>query len=463
MKGISGVIGSVVVIILLLIAVSLTLVAMNYAYGIEQTESKTIMSQLSQPHVAQVSPNSVVTSGRLVASYIIYPNGRVTPLNETVSGVKSFQSYLDGYPWAVVVFSNGQWVNVTNVQIPSSSDSNSVLGINLVPYYPYPIDPFIPGQLDEFLKNETGYNIPLLNCPLNITEEYNGNQYGHVVLNPSGTPVFGLGRILAIPVTSESGWLNFTITCIPDDYAYINPVGFAIIVQNASNPVLDIIYFAFRYWQEWTPNRNSIYETFAGYRFNFTYGVYQAWIGPNGRIPIGYNMSEFPYISLTNASYGFSNETSNGNYLLQTLTGSTYWLLQYDPIIKVAVRFAPGEPAVMYVWIGNYNGIGISWYKVIMPTSEAPVGSTAYAQPIYQGCCWPQVVGYTYVWPDVTNTSPVNLYTFVPSGNILFDNLPQYEILEPLVPKLGSIIEVVAYTYSPLTEGTVVFNVTYTI
>ena len=437
MKGISGIIGSVVVIILLLIAISLILVTMNYAYGIEQTEVKTIMSQLSQPHVTQVSPNSVVTSGRLLASYIIYPDGRVAPLNESVSGVKSFQSYLNGNPWAVVVFSNGQWVNITNVQVPSSNGGNSVSGVPfLTLYYPkQPFEPFNSTQVNEFLCSGTDYALPFYSR-IYVKEQYTSqsgfNEYAYVFLNPPDTPVFGVGRFLAIPVTSENGWLNFTVTYYPSGNGGTlgYPVSFGIIVQNAS--VVDVIYFAFCYW--WNSQQNS-------QAFNFTYGIFQFVPQPAP-----------PYYEYEYNAYNFTNSTTCcGNYLMDTLVGTSGKYVSYDPIIKVAVKFTPGEPAVMYLWIGNYNGAGFSWYKVILPTTQAPLGTSVTIQP-----------GWS--WPDVTNTFPVNLYSY----NETTINGNMVATLEPLVPVPGSTIEIVTFAPNPNypsygVGGTVVFNVTYTV
>ena len=473
MKGVSGVIGGVVVIILLLVAVSLTLAAMNYAYGFQQIEAKTIMSQLSQPHVAQVTPDSVMVSGRLVASYIIYPDGRVAFLNETVSGIKSFQSYLDGNPWAIVVFSNGQWINVSGAESYADYNGFGILGTGsyLVPYYGS-IFPWNQSALKSFLTSSLGYTYPLYS-PITVNETYDGSYEGYVTINPSDPLVFGLGRILTVPVTSESGWLNFTITDVPALGDSGQPVSFAIIVQNASGPLLDIIYFTFYYQQVvtgWHKVSPGVWEgTISGWAYNFTYGIYQVWTNPSYFAPPpGYDLTRYPYFMYVNLSYSFSNKTTNGDWLLERLTGTTFFQLQYDPIIKVAVRFTPGEPAEMYLWIGNYNGSGISWYKVILPTSEAPVSSKANVNQVFISSgagLAPIGMYYTVSWPNVTCSWPVNLYTEAPSNNVYYSsvNWPESIYLEPLVPRPGSTIEVVPYTFSPLTEGTVIVNVAYTI
>ena len=430
MKGISGIIGSVVVIILLLIAISLILVTMNYAYGIEQTEVKTIMSQLSQPHVTQVSPNSVVTSGRLLASYIIYPDGRVAPLNESVSGVKSFQSYLNGNPWAVVVFSNGQWVNVTNVQIPSSNGGNSVSGVPFLTLDdPYPINATSIPEVINLLRNGTRFDVP-------------------ITINNTISHAFGFGTIPAVPVTSESGWLNFTLYYC-EQAGQPQNISFAIIVPNASGPI-EVIQF---------------YYDPSGYA---GYGVQQVIIQTQSGMtsaPSGY----IEFFVLPNSFYPY---TFFCNTLDYNFTEPTTSNMQF---VRVALHFTPGEPAKMYLWIGSKTSSGFSWYQLSLPTSEAPVGSAA---TVYIQCC-PSVAYANY--PDVTNAWPVNLYSLAPSGKATsagdwfpgnYPNSYYYPpstiYLEPLVPMLGSEIMIIP-SYEHICSSyciygsVVIFNVSYTI
>ena len=432
MKGVSGVIGGVVVIILLLLAVSITLAAMNYAYGVQQMEVRTIMSQLSQPHVAQVSPDSVMTSGRLVASYIIYPNGRVAPLNETVSGIRGFQSYLGGSPWAVVVFSNGQWVNVTNVQIPGGG--YGISGTGLVPYYPDPISPQNATQLGQLLQNGLKYNVP-------------------ITIN--NTLVYSYGRILAVPITSDSGWLNFTVTNLGSDY-YNNYLSFAVLVPNVTGNVVAIYLTSYSDLSHYTSVLNNgswyripVYSTILGY------GIYQ-FDAPNYKPFFGdfMNLTYSPVTTLNNSVQ----------------------------LIKVAIKFSPGQPVQMYIWAGYYNGSGISWYRVILPSIEAPLGSVigsskpiyywkykwtctfwnCVENPVYQGQSW-----FT-TWYDVTYTWPVNIYSeyvnVVPNAEFVTNwffgwSVSGYNIYgEPITPNLGSDMMVVPYWF-----GTAIFNVTYSI
>ena len=440
MKGVSGILGGVVVVILLLLAISLTLAAMNYAYGVQQIEAKTIMSQLSQPHAAQVSPDSVMTSGRLVASYIIYPDGRVTLLNETVSGIKSFQSYLGGRPWAIVVFSNGQWINVTNVQFPGNG--HSVLGTDLVPYYPDPIDPQNATQIAQLLQNGLRYNLP-------------------IIIN--NTLMYGYGRILAVPVTSGSGWLNFTVTGLGSN-RYNNYLAFAILVPNATGNVV------------------AIYVT------SYSEVLYYNGVLKNGSwyyIPVyssqlGYGIHQFDALDYKPFFGDFMNLTYN---FVTNLNNSVQ-------LIKVAIKFSAGQPAQMYIWAGYYNGSGISWYRVPLPSIKAPVGSLigysipieywSYTYgtsiyggrtviPVYQGTSWSTTWNMAYTWPVNIYSEYVN--TSSTHGSFVFNGyfgwwVKGYDIYgEPLTPKLGSYILVVPYWYNSyyVTGSTAIFNVTYSI
>ena len=467
MKGISGIIGGAIVILVLIVVVSLVLASLRYLYGVQQLEMRQAISEVSQPHIVQINATSVESSGELVVTYIIYPNGKVEKVGESVSGIRNFQSVLKDDPWAIIVFSNGQWVNVSDAQSYTGYNDFGVLGTGsyLVPYYPHPIDPSNISQLRDFLTGGVSYNTPLY-FPVNVTETYNGSDEGIVTVNPSDPLVFGLGRILEVPVTSESGWFNFTITNIQSDQS----IGFAIIVQNATGPLV-VLYFKFSYWQVvtgWHKVSPGVWEgTISGWAYNFTYGIYQAWINPTD-IPPGYTYSEWPYFMSQSISYEFSNGSTEGNWFLERLTGTSSLQLQYDPIIKVAMRFTPGKPAEMYLWIGNYNGSGISWYKVLLPSIEAPVGSEAGVGQVFimngVGLA-PSGMYYTVYWPNVTHSSwPVNLYTEAPGNNGTYwpDNLPKSIYLEPLVPRPGSAIEVIPYM-PYMYAGTVIVNVAYTI
>ena len=454
MKGVSGVIGGVVVILLLLIAVSLTLAAMNYAYGVQQIEAKTFMSQLSQPHVAQVSPDSVVTSGHLVASYIIYPNGRVAILNETVSGIRSFQSYLDGNPWAVVVFSNGQWINVSNVQIQSNNWLYS--GSHLVPYYPKPIDPQNTAQLAYLLVNGTEYNLPLF--LVNISAIYIANTtYGNltsVALDNLSNPfAYGFGRILEVPVVSEDGWLNFTAVST----SYYCPISLAVLVQNTTGSLV-VIHF----------NLTGLDQ------YNVSYGIYQYMyiISPLYNPPAYYgivfpNSYEPLYVLDTNLTYTFRN-TSVGQV---TFPYKNVYIFE-SPLIRVAIKFDQGQPVQMYLWIGYYDSSGISWYRVLLPGFDVPTGSViGYVNPVLSiGTVKVWVEGYYADWllNETRPSWPVNIYSESFSGSYAYPvllnsvGIPGYYIhAEPLVPEPGSAIEVVPYWNSA--AGTVIFNVTYSI
>ena len=462
MKGISGVIGGVVVIILLLVAVSVALAAMKYAYGVQQIEAKTIMSQMSQPHVAQVSPDSVMASGRLVASYIIYPNGRVALLNETVSGIRSFQSYLDGYPWAIVVFSNGQWINVSNMQI--QSDNWLYSGSYLVPYYPEPINTGNSTDLAPLLTDGLRYNYPIAYSSLNVSFLYD-SKIVNETLNLSDPLVYALGRILVVPITKTSGWLNFT--AYGNGYGYATD--FAVLVPNATGTWVAIHVEAYG-----AAGFGAIVGGYASYSwgYNDSYGIYQ-----------------YPCPPLPNTTYTFYNSTGNTvvrfigyNLITPNITVPNITVDTIYNLVRVAIKFTQGQPAQMYLWVGQWNGHGISWDRVLMPSIEAPVGSViGVVKPVYYYQYKNTPYGYSIpifaneswqtTWHDVVNSTwPVKIYsvymnesstTIYVSNGIMGSPENEFNVYaEPLSPELWNVIEVVPSSdYSE----TVIFNVTYSI
>ena len=460
MKGVSGIIGGVVVIILLLLAVSLILAAMNYIYGVQQIEAKTIMSQLSQPHIAQVSPDSVMTSGRLIASYIIYPNGRIVVLNETVSGIKGFQTYLNGSPWAVIVFSNGQWVNVTSQSV-TPPGVGYLSGSGSVPYYPNAIEPWNLTQLSKFMSEGFRYNTPIYS-KIVISETYMGKTY-NTTLNPTDPVVYGMGRVLSVPVKSTQGWLNFTLV-------YTKPImpwdsqalGFAVIVQNSSN-IQEVVYFRIII--------NSSYESLQnGYiQYYVNYGNYQFWEDPV------YEPSYY-HGGVMNTFYNYNESTTFSESVSQLLGPNTPWWSVWSfnsyPVFKVAIKFSLGEPAKVYLWRLSYNGSGFTWEKLYLPSINGTVTQVKYTWAFW----FNGLVGYWYKvyyvdWRSVTQRSawPVNVYTESVDGNNVY--------LLPLVPQVGSNILVVPqtgyipptyqswwnYPSPPYIPDTLILNVTYSI
>ena len=442
MKGVSGIIGGVVVIILILLVVSLALVAMNYAYGVQQIEAKTIMSQLSQPHVAQVSPDSVMTSGRLVASYIIYPDGRIAFLNMTVSGIKGFQSYLDGNPWAVVVFSNGQWVNVTNANIGSTGFGVLGTGSYLVPYYPGHIDPNNYTQLVSVIYSGVRYNFPLyshvnatflLSAPYDIISplhNYIKGSYKFVnaTVNPSDPLVFTSGRILEVPVTTEDGWLNFTAVDL--SYGLEGSISFAVLIPNATNTIvaLHVGYYVYEGQPNVTyygPVYNNTVILQSQYYGNLSYGIYQFIDSgrPSNSPPIYIPISSV-YVLNPNISFTLYNSTA-----------------PVTSVIKVALKFSQGQPVQMYLWAGYYNGSGISWERLFVPGFNVSTGT---------------MIGYSAPKGVVYNSKPlwpVNVY----SVNIAYYNGPFVVYAEPIVLEPLNAIMVIP------SSTTAIVNVAYNV
>ena len=477
-------------IILLLVTLSLTLAVLNYAYGVQQIETKTYMSQLSQPHVVQVSPDSVMASGRLLASYIIYPNGRVALINESISGIKDLETFLNGNPWAIIVFSNGQWINVTsqNYIPPGVGYSSSGQG---VPYYPNPIRPWNLSQLVKFFSQGYTYNTPIYSeinvsyNAYNMTVEpivYGNGRIHYVIvesnktyimtLNPTNPIVYGMGRILSVPVESTKGWLNFTMVFAQpvgslraSTPAILNNMSFALIVQNYSSDFQEIFYFTIVL-------NNSNDRSYA-----VEYGNYQYWTNPI------YEPGYYSPVNVVNEDW-FMNTFYNYK---ESATLYDLWQFGEYPVLKVAIKFSPGEPAKVYLWYLTFNGTGFTWKKLYLPGINGTIVPIKEAW-VWAGCC--TINGYyvPYVdWGSVTqqNMWPINIYTESVSG---FDNWTANNgygsavQLLPLVPQPGSNILVIPSTCyvppstisyfdggywldpsPPFIPDTLIVNVTYSI
>ena len=192
-----------------------------------------------------------------------------------------------------------------------------------------------------------------------------------------------------------------------------------------------------------------------------SYGIYQFINYPASVPPLyipvfyksGYALPGTPYVLNPNISYSFTN-------------GS----VPYTPIVKVALKFSQGQPAQMYLWYGYYNGSGISWKRLFLPSFNVSTGTviglanSIIAIQTYGIWEHEYVVGYTADWCVTTEPSwPINIYSEYSGGWRIF--------AEPLNPQLGSDILVVpltSYQYPPSNiyttlSGTAIVNVAYSI
>ena len=455
MNGVSGVIGGLVLLVIMTMSLALIMMSMTYNDQEQMVLSSNAVNQLTEPHVAQINSSAVMASGDVNASYIIYPNGQVQRIGQPVNGIRSFQAYLNGNPWAVVVFSNGQWINVTSQGVvpPGVGDLGEMQG---VPFYPNYIYPWNLSQLHTFMTHGYVLNTPIYS-KINDTEVYM-NSVCNFTLNPTDPVVYGMGRILSVPVESSQGWLNFTMTyTLPTEYAEW-PLGFALIVQNSSN-IEEIVYF------EININTSNNYQEYTGNLveniwYNVTYGIYQYYWELPPSFQTYYNNPNFlSFTPLYNES-GIDNTTDDlGTSALDWFM----WICYNHPVFKVAIKFTPGEPARVYLWYLTYNGTGLAWEKLYLPSLN---GTAVHTISIY---------GWSFKdWGSLTQQKawPVNIYTGFVNGSTTY--------LLPLVPQVGSNILVVPSTgyippnqngrtpngYStglPLILDTLILNVTYSI
>ncbi|QKQ99284.1 hypothetical protein GWK48_01735 [Metallosphaera tengchongensis] len=130
-KGISGIIASLVLVIVFISTVTVTLYIENQTFNGLNTVSKQL---LNTPSTLIELPGDQVYSNRPVSiKYVIYPNGQIQEENLKITSTPmDISGVLGGFGWALLVTSDGQSFNISNIKLLSDANS-AYFGLNLPP------------------------------------------------------------------------------------------------------------------------------------------------------------------------------------------------------------------------------------------------------------------------------------------------------------------------------------------
>jgi hypothetical protein len=319
MKGVSGIISAILLIVIMISAISVMTYMMDTAYEQQQVVQKDMNDFVSSPKAFQVGSSSVTSDGPLEVKYVIYPNGQVKNLSQPFDGMTDLSGLLNGNPWVYVVLSNGQTFNITQPLSSTNSVSSniSLLSSDLsllslesqVPYYAdYPL--IVWNTSTYHLIMTKGLRVNPTDIPFQ-----NG---GTIAWN-----AFGNGTVAVIPVHTGNGWLNFSVM---EPTVYFNCwYGLGIMMQNSTNGT--------RQWLVMAIEINWLGYYYIGTEY-FGYPI-----------EIGYGIQELP------TSYWYWFYHPGGTTLFPTST-STYLILSKGENVtfKVAIHFQEGQPAELYMW-----------------------------------------------------------------------------------------------------------------
>lgn len=137
-KGISGILGALILLIVLMGSLTLVFFVQRQESSIFIEQQQTMLQSLSSSPISEIySPNGqpelMSDSGNPVyITHLILPNGEVLNEDFTVTSVPVPLSKLEsGYPWFVVVTNKGADYNVSDFTFPPSDPSNyEVTGIS---------------------------------------------------------------------------------------------------------------------------------------------------------------------------------------------------------------------------------------------------------------------------------------------------------------------------------------------
>ncbi|BCS94123.1 hypothetical protein [Metallosphaera javensis (ex Sakai et al. 2022)] len=153
-RGISGIISSLILVIIFVSAVSVILYVQNSTFkGISYVASQVDNVPAS---VVELPGGQIYSNEPVNISYVIFPNGQFEKVNMKIGAQpKYIGSILGGYGWALAVTDQGQVFNISNIQL-SGGDSQSIFpwlpSGSLVGGYSYQyggkVYYYVPGQYD---------------------------------------------------------------------------------------------------------------------------------------------------------------------------------------------------------------------------------------------------------------------------------------------------------------------------
>ncbi|MUN29033.1 hypothetical protein [Sulfuracidifex metallicus] len=278
-KGISGILGALILLIVLMGSLTLVFVVQRQESSIFIGQQQTMLQSLSSSPISEIySPNGqpelMSDSGNPVyITHLILPNGEILNEDFTVTSIPIPVSKLEsGYPWFVVVTNEGADYNVSDLTFPPSDPSNyEVTGISEAIKVPQPpLNAPVTKDLEYLSLNSTvfyEYVLPqLLSLPF-----HNDKWVQPQLHNINGVSVGGLSNTTLIYEFPPS---NLSFDIVTDYYTLQGAPdsNFGIVLSTASNsPNYYLEYFYLNsiskdegclYWNQIYPSGKSYSSTY---------------------------------------------------------------------------------------------------------------------------------------------------------------------------------------------------------
>ncbi|MBB5254685.1 hypothetical protein [Sulfurisphaera ohwakuensis] len=201
MKGISSILGTLIFLQILLLALLIIIHIQNGETQVTINTIQKLQSLAEDSPVTEFVQNGVAyiySPKPMIITHIIYPNGYIANTSIIVTKVPASE-VLQGYPWAIIVTSEGSWFNISKIGNNDSSSDSIVF-----PYYHNYGIPF-SGPIKSISSDPNwtylggvygpaGYAL----VPLNVS--VNGQTFNYGV---SGVEV-------VVYPAQQKGWINMT-------------------------------------------------------------------------------------------------------------------------------------------------------------------------------------------------------------------------------------------------------------
>ncbi|MEM0373007.1 MAG: hypothetical protein QXV69_08480 [Sulfolobaceae archaeon] len=140
MKGVSTVIGSIIIILILISSLALVYIIINNQNNLQQDAINEINNAMNKPILNELLINGepyIISTKSTILSYIIYPNNSIKKLDIPIQSRIPIKEILGNASWAILVTRDGYWINVTNIQQQGNQNDalRYSLGFSDLKYY----------------------------------------------------------------------------------------------------------------------------------------------------------------------------------------------------------------------------------------------------------------------------------------------------------------------------------------
>jgi len=330
-KGISSILGALIFLQILLISMLLIIHVINNETNITLKSVQRIQALSEYAPISENVENDTTylySTSTFTITHVIYPNGEIKNTSILVKNKVPVSQILNGFPWAIIVTSQGTWYNVSLL-----GEGNGDQGVITFPNYKDYGEP-LKGSLG-LVSGSPNWNIiegissssPLSLVPVNVT-----------VGDPTTYYWALTDAVLEVHSLSSDGWINIT---------YYTPISSAVAGWCVPPP-------------PWWPNSWPWADYGNYYAYNYTQGSLGIYVPLNISWSMGFmqfqtgqNIWSWTWlptniiINSTTMEYAYIYLHSGEKTITQVYQDNSWW--NSPPYIQAGVGTGAGS------WVPNWS------------------------------------------------------------------------------------------------------------